>query len=228
VAGDLSTGEAIQIAGMAVHGEGFAAIASSGNLVVYSTDGSPTHLRDLWAISRVDGIWGPPQRLTGASPYAWNYQPAISDDGSKVLFDCGDQPYAATGTAICEVGTNGLGFHVVLTPADSPVEFPETGALNHPDYAHDGSIIFEADWAGPQIWKLPVAGGEPVQVNADFFNENSPCVLPDGRIASSWGNREDNPDQLQELKVMSAGGDSFSMVLTDVNVLEYVGIGCGQ
>ncbi|MBI3990147.1 MAG: hypothetical protein HY347_11095 [candidate division NC10 bacterium] len=93
--------------------------------------------------------------------HAW---PAISADGSKVVFDCGDQPFGAEGTSLCEVGTNGTGFRVVLTPADSPPGFPDTGALHSPDYAPDGSIVFEADWDGERLWRLPVDATEPVKI----------------------------------------------------------------
>lgn len=226
VSGDLSTGTAVRAHGELIHPEGFSAVASDGNLIVYPGPGGP-HTLDLWAVtSREDG-WSTPLLLTANSPYDYNHQPAVSADGSKVVFDCGHQPYGAEGTALCEVGTDGTGFRVVLTPADSPPGFPTTGALHHPDYAPDGSIVFEADWAGEQIWRLPVGAVISVRVASQFGNDNSPCVLPDGRIVSLWLNRPGNPEGFHEIKVMASDGASYIMVLTNVDVAD-VGIGCGS
>ena len=58
-----------------------------------------------------------------------------------------------------------------------------------------------------------------------YNNDNSPCVLPDGRIVSLWLDRPDGPS-VHELKVMSADGASFEMILPDVDVLD-IGLGCG-
>lgn len=226
VRADFSVGAAVRANGEVIHPEGFSAVASGGNLIVYPGPGGP-HTLDLWAVTRGEGVWGAPVLLTASSPYDFNHQPAISADGSKIVFDCGHQPYGAEGTAICEVGTDGTGFRVVLTPADSPPGFPPTGALHHPDYAPDGSLVFEADWAGEQIWRLPVDAAMPVRVTSQFGNDNSPCVLPDGRIVSLWLNRPGNPEGFHEIKVMAAGGSSYIMVLTGMDVAD-VGIGCGS
>ena len=122
------------------------------------------------------------------------------------------------------MNTDGSGFRVVLTPADAPAGFPTTGTLHHPDYAPDGSILFESDWEGEQIWRLPLGASEPVRVTDEFGNDNSPCVLPDGRIASLWLERP-NSASLHELKVIAADGSSFVMLLLDVDVVD-AGIGC--
>lgn len=225
VAWDLSAGAVIRANGEVIHPEGFSAVASGGNLIVFPAPGD-SHTLDLWAVTRREDGWSAPALLTADSPYEFNHQPAIRADGSKVVFDCGHQPYGAEGTAICEVNTNGAGFRVVLTPADSPPGFPTTGALHHPDYAPDGSIVFEADWAGEQIWRLPVGAALPVRVAPQFGNDNSPCVLPDGRIVSLWLNRPGNPEGFHEIKVMASDGSSYIMVLIGVDVAD-IGIGCG-
>jgi hypothetical protein len=224
VNGDLLAGEAVRANGELVHPEGFSAVASGGHLIVYPARGI-THTVDLWAVTRNAAAWNAPVLLTGDSPYAYNHQPAISANGGKVVFDCGNAPYGAQGTAICEVNTDGTEFRVVLTPAGSPAGFPKTGALHHPDYAPDGSIVFEADWAGEQIWRLPMGSTVPARVNAQFGNDNSPCVLPDGRIASLWLNRPSSSG-FHEIKVMASDGSSYIMVLINVDVLDG-GIGCG-
>ncbi len=225
VKSDLSAGEVISAGGTVIHAEGFAAVASGGGLVVYPADGPP-HATDLWAIAHNGNGWLTPTLLTGGSPYKYNYQPAISSDGSRVVFDCGDQPYAGAGTALCEVKTNGSDFRVMLTPAQGPGG-SDQNALHCPDYAPNGDLIFEADWeSGEQIWRLAAGSSVPLQVSEQFGNDNSPCVLPDGRIVSLWLGRPDSSDY-HELKAMSADGSDYVMVLTGIDVAD-IGIGCGQ
>ena len=93
---DLSAAEVIRVDGAVIHPDGFSAVGSTGNFVVYPASGGP-HDLDLWAVMRLDQAWTGPMLLTGDSPYAWNGQPALSADESMVLFDCGDEPYGAAG-----------------------------------------------------------------------------------------------------------------------------------
>ena len=149
VTSELSTGEAV-LAKLddweVVHpGQGMVAVASGGELLVYQQGGVVgSHVSDLFALKSRDGNWGSPLVLTESSPYMWHQNPAISDDGSTVLLQCSDQEWE--GNAICEVGTDGSGFRVVLSPEDGPAGAPETATLHNPDYAPDGSIVFAADW----------------------------------------------------------------------------------
>lgn len=223
VRSDLSSGEAIRVGGNVIHPEGKVAVASGGNLIVYSAGDGP-HTRDLWAIRRSGGAWSTPRLLTGASPYAFHSDPSIAADGTTVLFDAGHQPYAGAGTALAEVHTDGTAFRVVLTPAGSPAGLPKTGALHSPGYAPDGSIVFEADWNGERIWRLRKGETVPVQVG-NFDNDNSPVVLPDGRIASLWLGRAGNIGN-HELKIMSADGSRFFTLLTGQDIMD-IGLGAG-
>ena len=221
VKADLSAGDVVHIGGSVVHPDGgISAVAAGGDLVVYPDTSGP-HTRDLYAIRRSNGVWGTPLLLTGDSTYQINGQPALSADGSTVLFDC-DNDLGDVGEAICEVHSDGAGFRVVLTPADGPG--PLTNPLHSPDYAPDGSIVFEGDWDGETVWRLPAGATSPVKVGS-FANDNSPCVLPDGQIASLWLERPGGPS-IHELKVMSDSGHSYFMALTGVDVFD-VGIGCG-
>lgn len=224
VSGDLSSSETVRAEGQVIHPEGFSAVASGGDLIVFTSQDGP-HEVDLWATARRGSDWSAPILLTAASPQPFNTQPAISNDGRRVVFDCGPVPFGQEGTAICEVGTDGAGFRVVLTTADGPPGSPVRGALHHPDYAPDGSIVFEADWNGERIWRLPVGVAVPEQIG-DFPNDNSPCVLPDGRVVSLWLNRPGGTG-LHEIKVMSADGGDFFVLLTNQDVLDG-GIGCGE
>ena len=230
VAGDLSAGEAVYAKlpgrGVVHPSQGTFAVASSGDLIVYQDEGEVgNHVADLFAVMRTGEQWGTQQVLTGDSPYTWHMNPAISEDGSAVLFQCGDDSW--NGHAICEVGTDGTGFRVVLTPADGPPGGPDTGTLHNPDYAPDMSIIFTADWDGDQVWRLPAGASEPVFVQGDLV---WPCVLPDGRIAGvflDWSTPGDAPDL--HIRVSEPGGGGFITVTIIKNTEEVSGgLGCGR
>jgi hypothetical protein len=63
-------------------------------------------------------------------------------------------------------------------------------------------------------------------VNERFNNDNDPCVLPDGRIASLWLERPGGGGR-HEIKVMSADGRQYLMALTGADVAD-IGIGCSK
>ena len=227
VTSELSTGEAV-LAKLddweVVHpGQGMVAVASGGEFLVYQQEGVvESHISDLFALKSRDGNWGSPLVLTDSSPYVWHQNPAISDDGSTVLFQCSDQEWESN--AICEVGTDGAGFRVVLSPEDGPAGAPETATLHSPDYAPDGSIVFAADWDGDQVWRLPTGEFEPTIIRGDLW---WPCVLPDGRIAAvfqDWSNEE--PDL--HIRVLDPTGGSHITVALHEGVGEVTdGLGCG-
>ncbi|MGH7677145.1 MAG: TolB family protein [Gemmatimonadaceae bacterium] len=227
VKGDLSSGEVIQVNGNALHATGSGTVAAGGNVVVYQDLGVGTNTRDLWVTTRLGGTWSAPVALTGASPFLFNSHPSFSADGSRIVFDCGNEPFGAQGTSICEVSITGSGFRIAARPADSPPGLTDIAALHHPAYSPDGGLVFEANWAGEQIWKLSPGSPTPVPLSSALTNDNSPCVLPDGRIASLWLSRAGNPQGLHEIKVMTPSGGEYLMALTLVDVAD-VGISCGN
>ena len=218
VPADLAAAEVVRVGEEIVHPEGRGAIA--GDTVVFPAGGGP-HDADLWAIRRQGDAWSERLLLTGDSSYAFHAEPALSADGTRVVFECGDVPYGEAGTALCEVGTDATGFRVVLTPEDAPPGLTTTGALRHPTYAPDGAIVFAATWDGT-IWRLPTAGALEA-VGVAFNNDNAPCALPDSRVASLWLARPGGSG-LPELKVMAADGTSYAMLVTDADIET---IGCG-
>jgi len=184
VSGDLSTGRAVRAAGALVHPDGLGSISASGR-IVYPSSGGP-HTLDLWRLDRAGADWSAAVPLTTTSPYAVNSQPALSPDETRVVFACGDQPYGGVGTALCEVGLDGTGLRIVLGPTGAKPEFAGAQALAHPTYAPDGGIVFSADLSDTQVWRLGPTDSIPVLVGTVFRNDNSPCALPDGTIASMW------------------------------------------
>jgi hypothetical protein len=217
--------------------EGFSAIGNGGNLVVYPAQGGP-HKVDLFAVSRklATDAWGKPVLLTAGSPHVYHNQPTLSADGLTVLMDCGEEPAAVAGTDICEARTDGTGVSVIVPQKGPGGATP--AANHHAAYAPDGSIVFEGTWnnGGEQVWREP-RGHEPALVNGEiidvnptvwrFTDDNSPCVLPDGRIASLWLGRAGGKKGGHELKVMNPDGTAPVMVATEVDVVD-VGIGCGK
>jgi parallel beta-helix repeat protein len=232
---DLSGSEVLRTSAGVVHPEGFSAVASGGDLVVY-VGGDGPHAHDLYAVTRQGSGWSDPLPLTAVSSYDTHTQPAISSDGRKVLFNCDpDLQDGQEGTAVCEVNTDGTNFHTVIGPEDGPGG-TATNALRHADYAPDGaivdgaivdgSIVFEADWYGEQIWRLPAGSSTPLPVTDTFNNDNTPCVLPDGRIVSLWLDRAGGNGG-HEIKLMTADGSDYVMALTDLDVFD-LGLGCGE
>lgn len=223
---DLSSAEVVRADGDAIHvnapgTDPFSAIGSGGDLIVFPGPEGP-NAADLFAISRDGNGWSSPLLLTADSPYAYNGQPAISDDGSRVVFDCGDGEYAAPPAAICEVATDGTGFRVVRTTEGRPQWDAVGCSLHHPDYEPDGSIVAEP---ACEIWRVDTAGGSPEAVTTQFANDNSPCVLPDGRIASLWLDRPGGPG-VHEIKIMDPDGSNSFVLVENIDVLD-IGIGCG-
>ena len=222
---DLTAVDTIIVAGDVLHVGGFYAIASGGDAVFYVGDDGP-HASDIFVVRRVGGGWSSPLLLTAASSHAFHNFPALDAAATRLLFTCGPTSYGNTG--ICEVAVDGSSFREVLMPAHVPPGMPGAAvALHHPGYAPGGAIVFEGEWDGERIWRLPVGADEPEIVSTSFTNDNSPCVLPDGRIASLWLNRPGNPSGAHELKVMAADGSTFAMSIVGSDLDDW-GLGCGQ
>jgi hypothetical protein len=109
-----------------------------------------------------------------------------------------------------------------------------TSANHHASYAPNGSIVFEGTWNGgaEQVWRL-APGAAPSVINAEkdannkfrYTDDNSPCVLPDGRVVSLWLGRSGTKASGHELKLMGSHGENATMLVTDVDVVD-IGIGC--
>ncbi len=217
---DLASGERVLAAGQPVRNmrDVTPAVAGDGKIIVHG--GRANHGADLYVTTKGAGGWSASRLITQSSTHTYNFKPSVSADLSKVAFDCGNDPYAANGSNICEVNIDGTGFRTVLTPSS-------VGGRNtySPAYARDGSLVFEGEASGEQIWRLR-PGGPPVRINGAYSNDNTPCVLPNGKIASLWLNRPGNPSGNHELKIMNADGTGMEMLVTGVNIVD-TGLGCG-
>ncbi len=151
----------------------------------------------------------------------------LSNDGLRVLFDCGPGPYAQEDNGVCEVGIDGTGFQQIVDPDNNPLGGGNNFSARHGDFAPDGSYVFEADWNAEQIWRLdsPLASAE--QVFSAHSNDNSPCVLPNGNVASLWLGGPANPAGLHEIKVTKADGSDFFVVTPNVDVAD-IGMSCHE
>lgn len=214
---DFATYEVVKPEGAVVHAE-YSAIASDGNLIVY-TAGEGTHEQDLWAIRRENGAWQAPQELTSDSPFNVHQPPGLAADGTSVVFGCGDDPY--TSSALCEAATDGSSFTVRFRATDSGRD----ALLFHPRYAPDGTIVFEGEWNGEQLWRLPAGSRTPTLLNGQN-NDNSPCVLPSGLIVSLWLQRPGNDAGYHEIKLTAADGSQYTMLWRGQDVFD-IGTGCG-
>ena len=218
VKGDLSGGALVKNGGE-IHAQGRPAVSASGDRIVFPSHGP--HAMDVWAIARTGATWSQPVLLTAASSHPYHHDLAISADGTKAVFDCGNDPYGAGGTDLCEAHTDGTGFRVLGVAGNS------SNALHHGGYAPDDSVVFEGAWSGEQVWRLPTGSSTPAQASPTQTNDNSPCVLPNGRIVSLWLEAPENPSGRHELKTMTASGASWEMLLTGVDV-EDIGMTCGE
>lgn len=228
VSADLKSGAAVVSGGSYVYPEGITAISSDGNLVVYSAGGGP-HVRDLFAITRSSGgSWGTAQLLTANSPYQYNSEPALSADGTKVLFDGGPQPDKDGSVAVCEVSANGQGFKTVVTAANAPASSPFDQRINCGHFAADGTIIFEASSSvtGDLIWKLPAGATTAVRIAPDANDEVNPIGLPDGRTVSLWLNRVGNTSGAHELTLRDSSGKYLFTLQPNVDI-DDIGMGAG-
>ncbi len=219
----LHTGAAISVSGRPLHPDAFGAISSDGRTVVYPQGGGP-HVRDLWVTRLIAGRWTTPVLITSASPQRYNMQPAISSDGRQVLFDCGPGVPEVAGTAICSVSTRGGRVRLAIGPRDGPGGTAHN-LVHHAAFGASGAVVFEADWRGEQIWRLSPGSRRPLLVSR-VHDDNSPCVLPDGKIASIYFDRPGNRSGIGELRIADPDGGHGAEILTGRDVAD-IGIGCG-
>jgi hypothetical protein len=207
------SGEAVRPGGKLQHPEGQIAVGPGGNVVVWSHKGGPNQ-RDIFVSIKSGGSWSAAQALTSNSPYSYNDYPTISLDGSKVVFDCGDVPYGVSNTNICTANSGGGGFEVKINASGA--------AAHHPAFSPQGEVIYEGDYSGEQVWRS-FGGSKGSLIAPQFSNDNSPCVLPDGRVVSLYLGQAG----IHQIKVMDADGGNYFILMPSIDVSD-VGISCGN
>ncbi len=223
VRSDMSGAEVVRdSSGEAWHAD-YSAVASSGRIIVLCQ--VVTNITHVFVITNVGTYWTNAVCLTAQTIYSNQGNPRISPDGSQVLFDGGLTPYSQAGTAIFRANIDGSGYTNLLGPLDGP-SGSISNSVRSPAFAPDGSVVFEADWNGEQIWKLAPGSHLPVVINTNYNNDNSPTVLGDGRVVSLWLNRPGGTG-VHEIKIMNMDGSGGFVLLQDVDVAD-IGLTCGQ
>ena len=208
---DLSEFKTIKtVSESVIHTEGFSAISSSGNLIVAHMSG--TNRNDLFvSIKGTNDRWSELRSITSDSPSDNNRNPALSADGKEVLFDCG--------TSICMVNSDGTNLQTLISSDNTAFDL-----VRYADFDTTGNIVFEGDDGTERIWRYNRTSKQLSMVDESKRNDNSPCVLSDGHIASLWMERQRQGDSIHELKIMT--DSNYTMVIKDKDITDS-GIGCG-
>jgi len=213
---DLSLAAPVLVHGKPVRSTGRVSVSNDGNIVVYASDDGP-HAQDLYVLRKErNHAWQAPQRITDSSEHAYNTAPVLSPDEKRILFDCGPVPYSQGGTGVCEVNVDGTFLRRVVDPTQGQGSGDGDFLACHGDYLADGTIVFEANWSGEQIW-FAKRNAKPILANSKFSNDNAPCVLPGGYLASLWLERPGSSGQ-SEIKIMQPDGSDFSVITPNVQV----------
>jgi hypothetical protein len=247
VSGDLCSAQVVKVDGRApeVNGHGVL-VSNDGNTVIFPAYGGP-HTVDLWETHRAGANnFTAPKLLTKDSPAPFNQQPAISNNGTRLAYECSRRATAAEGGAsVCESNIDGTGLRVVVGPESGP--WGTQGAIHHPVFSPDNRVVFESSWDGnaEQIWSVPlpaanaapttksttVTGTPPVSevsrlcAGRAYTNDNTPCSLPDGRVVSLWLGRSGSAGH--ELKITSTDCSETGMLLSGIDIND-VGLGCSR
>ena len=227
---DFSSAESVTSSSGLISNEGMAQATPGGDVIVFSGSGS-SHTRDLYLVIRANGQWSDPVALTANSPYDYHSWPVLSADGSKVVFNASDvDQYGSSGTRVAEVNLDGSGFRVLVSPEDGPPG-GSSAYCSFPAYTADGgSIVFEATWNGSEhIWRRSLSGVVPTVLNNSFTDDNSPNILPDGRVMSLWLGSPTGSN-LHEIKIMDLAGQNAFMLTTanaPFSEVDDIGVGAG-
>ena len=155
---------------------------------------------------------------------SFNQRPALDADAGHIAFTCGPtEGPAAPGTALCEVAIDGSGLRTVSAASLAPRATSPDAYVGSADYTAQGALVAEGNLTEvTQLWTIGKAG-DASAVAPDVVSDTSPCILPDGRIASVWGGRSPG---LHELKIANPDGSNAIVLAPGVDIAD-VGIGCG-
>jgi Tol biopolymer transport system component/tRNA A-37 threonylcarbamoyl transferase component Bud32 len=168
-----------------------------GLFYVSNADGE----RDVYYIAlRPNGtaIGGPTRLTTGLAPYTIS----LSGDGSQMVYSVLHLRSNIWQAPISSSGMTRSGQATQITRENQRVE----GV----DLSHDGkSILYDANRFGnADIFRLSLAGGDPVQLTTDSADDFEPVWSPDDRSIAFYSSRTGNRD----LYVMDVDGRSVERV----------------
>jgi len=146
----------------------FAALSPDGKLVAYASDRSLDGERDLY-VKQVAG--GQPIRLT--TDGMGNTMPDFSPDGSKIVFRSDRD-----GGGIFEIPAFGGDARLLARGGWDPKVSPDGSRVAY--WEGDPGVAAAIPGTGT-VWVVPVAGGPPQQVGANFTAARYPIWSPDGK-----------------------------------------------
>lgn len=196
------------------------AITNDAQTLVYDNAGH------IFVTRRTGEIWGPATAISLDSPLPYNRLPRLSPDETRVVFSCSGEFFGYA--SICEVGLDGSGLRVVLGPSEPPPPLVAAmdASLDNAVYAPDGAIVFEAPWAGQQLWRIPPGGSVPERLlDARIEGIGQPCVLPSGHLVAY---HTDNGLEVPTFAIVSPEGRILYELATGAAPGELVFVnGCG-
>lgn len=216
---DSSNFKTIKLAdGSVIHPESFSAISNDAKFIVVhlsQDDGS-----DLF-ISKQDNnaTWSILKSISDSSPSTNNRNPAISADGKEILFECGKN--------ICLVNSDGTNLKTLIRLEDKPNTNNSWESISNADFDTQGNIVFQGTFIATWPWRYNRKTAEITLLNNKNNNDNSPCVLSNGDIATLWFDRAENNSGNAELKIMNSTGTSQFIAVTGEKGIVTSPLGCG-
>jgi serine/threonine protein kinase/dipeptidyl aminopeptidase/acylaminoacyl peptidase len=154
---------------------------------------------DLWM---TDGDGSNLRQLTHGE--GSNFEPSVSRDGGTIVFVS-----TRSGTeSIWKMDIDG----------GNPVQLGRNSLALFPKITPDGKDVVYGSWMGQGIFKIPVTGGEPIQLLSDSAFQ--PSVSPDGKLLAVTKRRTDPPGNDLDILPL-AGGPSIRQF--DIPVLSMTG-----
>ncbi|MGH2628328.1 MAG: hypothetical protein ACRDHY_16950, partial [Anaerolineales bacterium] len=151
----------------------YPAISPDGRLLCYASDRGSDGNLDLW-VQQVGGA-SAPIRLTRHE--SDDYEPSFSPDGTRIVF---------------RSERDGGGVYAIPALGGEERRIADHG--RNPRFSPDGALI--AYWTGDpsvfsrgRLYVLAAAGGQPRQIEPDFFSGRYPCWSPDGKRLLFFGLR---------------------------------------
>lgn len=202
--------------GSVIHPENFSAISNDAKFVIVhlsQDDGSDLFISKQENNSR----WSTLKSLSDSSPSTNNRNPAISADGKEILFECGKN--------ICLVNSDGTNLKTIIHLEDKPNNSWES--ISNADFDTQDNVIFQGTFIATWPWRYNRKTAEITLINNKNNNDNSPCVLSNGDIATLWFDRAENNSGNAELKIMNSTGTSQFIAITGEKEIVNSPLGCG-